>query len=240
MLNQDSFSHLILLLGAGAIGASIGSFLNVCVYRIPVGLTVTEPRRSFCPSCHHQVEARDNIPVLSWLWLRGRCRFCRAPISIWYFLVELLCGVGAAVAYIKGGIAEAGSFLLLFSLLCIALRTTHSKYQPGGLLLMWLACAVSLVLLQRQITLMTTPATILTSAAAGLLISSRWINSSGTSWTQKLVVICATLGCGGLISLILAAIFLLTRSFGGWSKRFNELNDALLLAGVCVGPLMMF
>jgi prepilin signal peptidase PulO-like enzyme (type II secretory pathway) len=240
MLNPDSVSRLILLAGTGAIGASIGSFLNVCVYRIPIGLTVTEPRRSFCPSCHHQVEARDNIPVMSWLWLRGQCRYCRAPISIWYFLVELLCGVGAVLAYLKGGIPEAGSFLLLFSLLCIALRTKHSKYQPGALLLIWLACAVSLVLLQRQITMMTSPATILTSAAAGLLISSRWINSSGTSWKQKLVIICATLGCGGLISSILAAVFLLTKSFDGWSKRFNGLNDALLLAGVCVGPLMMF
>ncbi len=118
---------------------------------------MTEPRRSFCPHCRHQVAAHDNIPVLSWLWLRGRCRFCKSPISIWYFLVELFCGLGAALAYAKGGIAEAGSFLLLFSLLCVALRTRHSKYRPGTLLLMGLACAVSLVLLQRQITVMPTP-----------------------------------------------------------------------------------
>ena len=157
MFDPDSASRLILLLGTGSVGASIGSFLNVCVYRIPVGLTVTEPRRSFCPHCRHQVAAHDNIPVLSWLWLRGRCRFCKSPISIWYFLVELLCGLGAAFAFAKGGLAQAGSFLLFFSLLCVALRTRHSKYQPGTLLLIWLVCAVSLVLLQRQITIMTTP-----------------------------------------------------------------------------------
>ena len=240
MFDPDSASRLIFLLGTGSVGASIGSFLNVCVYRIPVGLTVTEPRRSFCPHCRHQIAAHDNIPVLSWLWLRGRCRFCRSPISIWYFLVELLCGLGAALAYAKGGIAEAGSFLLLFSLLCVALRTRHSKYQPGTLLLVGLLCAVSLVLLQRQITLMPSPFTILTSIAAGLLISSPWTNFGPTDWNRKLVIICATLGCGGLISLILAAVFLLTRSFGCSSKRFNGLNDALLLAGVCVGPLMRF
>jgi hypothetical protein len=154
--------------------------------------------------------------------------------------VELLCGLGAALAFAKGGLAEAGSFLLFFSLLCVALRTRHSKYQPGTLLLMWLACAVSLVLLQRQITIMTTPATILMSAAAGLLISSRWINFGGTGWKQKVVVICATLGCGGLISLILAAVFLLTSRLGKWSRHLIGLNDALLLAGVCVGPLMRF
>jgi prepilin signal peptidase PulO-like enzyme (type II secretory pathway) len=240
MFDPDSACNLIFLLGTGSVGASIGSFLNVWVYRIPVGLTVTEPRRSFCPHCRHQVAAHDNIPVLSWLWLRGRCRFCRSPISIWYFLVELLCGLGAAFAFAKGGLAEAGSFLLLFSLLCVALRTRHSKYHPGTLLLMWLVCAVSLVLLQRQITIMTTPATILTSVGAGLLISSRWANFGGTDWKQKLVVICATLGCGGFISLILAAVFLLAKSVGGLSKRFIGLSDALLLAGVCVGTLMRF
>jgi len=240
MFDPDSVSRLILLFGTGSIGASIGSFLNVCVYRIPVGLTVTEPRRSFCPHCRHQVAAHDNIPILSWLWLRGRCRFCKSPISIWYFLVELLCGLGAALAYARGGIAEAGTFLLLFSLLCLALRTRHSEYRPGSLLLMGLACAVSLVLLQRQITVMTTPGTILTSIAAGLLISSRWTNFGGTDWKQKSVVICATLACGGLISLILAAVFLLNSRIDHWTKRFSGLNDALLLAGVCFGSLLRF
>jgi leader peptidase (prepilin peptidase) / N-methyltransferase len=240
MFDPDSACNLILLLGTGSIGASVGSFLNVCVYRIPVGLTVTEPRRSFCPHCRHQIAAHDNIPVLSWLWLRGWCRFCKSPISIWYFLVELLCGLGAVFAYTNGGLADAGSFLLFFSLLCVALRTGHSKYQPGGLLLMGLVCSLSLVLLQRQITLMPSPISILTSTAAGLLISSQWINFGGTGWKQKLVVICATLGCGGLISLILAGVFLLTKSVGGLSKCFIGLSDALLLAGVCVGPLMRF
>jgi len=240
VFDPDSVSRLILLLGTASIGASVGSFLNVCVYRIPVGLTVTEPRRSFCPHCRHQVAAHDNIPVLSWLWLRGRCRFCKSPISIWYFLVELLCGLGAALAYFKGGIAEAGSFLLLFSLLCVALRTRHSGYQPGAILLMGLACTISLMLLQRQITLMPSPITILMSIAAGLLIASRWTNFGGTDWKQKLVVICATLGCGGLISLILATVFLLTSRFGKWSTRLAELADALLLAGVCAAPLLRF
>ena len=105
---------------------------------------------------------------------------------------------------------------------------------------MVLACAISLVLLQRQITIMTTPITILTSIAAGLLIASRWTNFGGRDWKQKLVVVCATLGCGGSISLILAAVFLITRRLGRSSKRFIGLNDALLLAGVCAGSLMVF
>jgi prepilin signal peptidase PulO-like enzyme (type II secretory pathway) len=240
MLDPDSFTRLILTFAAGAIGASIGSFLNVCVYRIPIGLTVTQPRRSFCPTCHHQVEARDNIPVLSWLWLRGKCRYCKSPISIWYFLVELLSGVGTALAFANDGFAAAGSFLLLFSLLCIALRTRHSGYRLGALFLMTLICAVSLVLLERRITLTTSPITILTSVFGGLLIASHWTALAGTNWRQTLVAICAALVCGGLISLILAAVILLSDRFSNWSKRFTGLDDALLLAGVCAGLLIRF
>jgi hypothetical protein len=101
-------------------------------------------------------------------------------------------------------------------------------------------CAASLVLQQRQMTLMTAPVTILTSVAAGLLIASSWTNFGGADWKQKLVVTCATLVCGGLISLILAAVFSLSSRFGDWSNRFGGLNDALLLAGVCAGSLMVF
>jgi prepilin signal peptidase PulO-like enzyme (type II secretory pathway) len=239
-MDPDSFTRLVLTFAAGAIGASIGSFLNVFVYRIPIGLRVTQPRRSFCPTCHHQVEARDNIPVLSWLWLRGKCRYCKSPISIWYFLVELLSGIGTALAFANDGLAAAGSFLLLFSLLCIALRTRHSGYQLGTLFLMTLICAVSLVLLERRITLSTTPITILTSLFCGLLIASHWTALARTNWRQTLVVICAALVCGGLISLILAAVILLSDRFSNWSKRFTGLDDALLLAGVCAGALTRF
>jgi prepilin signal peptidase PulO-like enzyme (type II secretory pathway) len=240
MLDPNFVSQLIFLVAVGAIGASIGSFLNVCVYRIPIGLTVTQPRRSFCPACQHQVQARDNIPVLSWLWLRGKCRHCKSPISVWYFLVELFCGLGAALAYAEDGLLGAVCFLWLFSLLCIALRTRHSRYQLDPMLLMGLVCAVSLVLLERQITLMTTPVTILTSAIAGLLIASRWTAFAGTDWKHKLVVICAALVCGGSISLILLVLFSIGSRFSDWSKRFAGFNDALLLAGVCIGPLMRF
>ena len=237
MFDPDSVSRLILILGAAAIGASVGSFLNVCIYRIPIGLTVNQPRRSFCPSCGHLVEARDNIPVLSWLWLRGRCRYCKSRISIWYFLVELLCCVGTALAFAKGGLADAASFLLFFSLFCIALRTRYSGHQPGALFLMALICAVSLVLQERRITLTTTPSTLLLSTLAGLVIAYRpgfgWKN-----WKQTLIVVSAALVCGSLISMILAVVALLSGRFKNWSKRFPGLDDALLLIGVCAGSIL--
>ncbi|MFZ0323366.1 MAG: prepilin peptidase [Actinomycetes bacterium] len=71
------------------LGLLVGSFLNVVIHRVPLGESVVAPR-SRCPRCGHEIGALDNIPVLSWLVLRGRCRQCHAPISIRYPLVEVL------------------------------------------------------------------------------------------------------------------------------------------------------
>lgn len=80
---------------AGVLGAIIGSFLNVVIHRVPAGLSIVNPP-SACPVCSARVRAHDNIPVLSWLLLRGRCRDCAAPISARYPLVEL----GTALAFV--------------------------------------------------------------------------------------------------------------------------------------------
>jgi len=74
----------------GVLGAVIGSFLNVVVYRIPRGLSIGRPRWSFCPCCGHSIRPHHNVPVLSWLLLRGRCADCRASISVVYPAVECL------------------------------------------------------------------------------------------------------------------------------------------------------
>jgi leader peptidase (prepilin peptidase)/N-methyltransferase len=80
------------LFGAFAfvLGATVGSFLNVCIYRWPVDLSVNRPRRSFCPNCKQPIPWHQNLPLLSWLWLRGRCANCGAKISFRYFAVELV------------------------------------------------------------------------------------------------------------------------------------------------------
>src|ERR1043166_9115528 len=73
---------------AAVVGAVVGSFLNVVIYRLPRGLSISSPRWSFCPSCGKTISSRDNVPIFGWLLLQGRCRSCRAPISMMYPAVE--------------------------------------------------------------------------------------------------------------------------------------------------------
>ncbi len=82
-------------------GTGIGSFLNVVIYRLPLGISVNNPKRSFCPSCKYQIPMWQNIPLLSWLLLRGKCANCGGKISIRYFMVELLTGVMFYLVFLK-------------------------------------------------------------------------------------------------------------------------------------------
>ncbi|WP_320672659.1 prepilin peptidase [Patulibacter defluvii] len=92
----------MLIAFAAAFGLLIGSFLNVVAYRVPLGASVAGGR-SACPSCHHQIRAYDNVPLLSWLVLRGHCRDCDAPIPRRYPLVEATTAVlWALVAAVAG------------------------------------------------------------------------------------------------------------------------------------------
>jgi hypothetical protein len=91
--------HAILALLFFAVGCCIGSFLNVCAYRIPRDLSLLRPR-SRCPRCVAAIRARDNVPVLGWLILRGRCRDCGCTIPLQYLFVELGVGISFAGVYL--------------------------------------------------------------------------------------------------------------------------------------------
>jgi leader peptidase (prepilin peptidase)/N-methyltransferase len=87
---------------SGIVGAVVGSFLNVVIHRLPRGESLVHPR-SRCPSCGVQIAEYDNVPIVSWLVLRGRCRHCGAPISPRYPVVELLTALTfAAVVLVRG------------------------------------------------------------------------------------------------------------------------------------------
>lgn len=95
------------------IGACIGSFLNVCIFRIPESKSIVTPG-SACPGCNTFLKFYDNIPILSYLFLLGKCRTCSAPISIRYPMVELLTGLLAFAAVIKFGVSIDFSIYFIF------------------------------------------------------------------------------------------------------------------------------
>lgn len=108
---------------AGLFGLLIGSFLNVCIYRLPQDLSVVKPR-SFCPHCRGQISWFDNIPVLTWVLLRGKCRRCGAGISWRYPVVELATGLTFFAAVSWFGSTPAALKLCVLGSLLIALFFT--------------------------------------------------------------------------------------------------------------------
>jgi leader peptidase (prepilin peptidase) / N-methyltransferase len=120
----------ILLAAVG--GLIIGSFLNVVAYRLPRGESLVHPR-SRCPHCETQLHAIDNVPVLSWVFLRGRCRYCGAPISARYPLVELTTGAlyAAVVASQDDAVRIVLGLLLVTALMPITLIDFDHRIIPN-------------------------------------------------------------------------------------------------------------
>jgi len=119
-----------------AFGAIVGSFLGVCVYRIPMGkyepvrdnlpistapISLVSPRRSFCPHCMQQLHWYHTIPILSWIVLRGRCAFCQAAIPLRYCSIELLTGLFATFCYLRFGLTPTAgvAFIVVCALVVI-------------------------------------------------------------------------------------------------------------------------
>ncbi|HMK23683.1 MAG TPA: prepilin peptidase [Terriglobales bacterium] len=125
-------------------GLVFGSFLNVCIYRLPRDMSVSNPRWSACPHCEQRIAFYDNVPVLSWLLLRGRCRECQEPISPRYLMVELLTAAlflacswhfGATVATLK-------YCTLAFLLLGLIFTDAETKLLPDKMTLTGLGLGI--------------------------------------------------------------------------------------------------
>jgi leader peptidase (prepilin peptidase)/N-methyltransferase len=128
-----------------------GSFLNVCIHRMPRGLSVVAPR-SACPSCNQPIAAYDNIPVVSWLLLRGKCRHCKVAISARYAAVELLTGLLFGLSYMaaKGMPAEAIKYsVFCFLLVGLVFTDAETRLLPDLLTKPGIALGVLFSLLVR-------------------------------------------------------------------------------------------
>src|SRR5271169_3737753 len=130
------------------LGLAFGSFLNVCVYRLPLDLSVVKPR-SACPRCKRPIAFYDNLPVVSWLLLRGRCRHCQAKISARYLFVEVLTGALFLGCYAYFGPTLAALKYCVFGFLLLGLIFTdaETKLLPDKLTLPGLAVGVLFSLL---------------------------------------------------------------------------------------------
>jgi leader peptidase (prepilin peptidase)/N-methyltransferase len=108
------------------VGACFGSFLNVCISRWPDGLSVVRPR-SRCPKCERPIGAMENIPIVSWLALRGRCRGCRNPISFQYPLVEIIVGLVWLGSYLSYGLTFTAVRVAVFLTVLLGIAITDAK-----------------------------------------------------------------------------------------------------------------
>jgi leader peptidase (prepilin peptidase)/N-methyltransferase len=140
--------HMVFLVYAGILGAAVGSFMNVCVSRLPRGESLVRPR-SKCPGCGGPIAWYDNVPLLSWVLLRGRCRECRQPISIQYPAVELItAGIWVGMALLYGPTWRALQGSILISLLfTISVIDARHYLIPDALSLGGLGAGLALSLL---------------------------------------------------------------------------------------------
>lgn len=138
-LKMDILLALPAIVIVFALGAAIGSFLNVVVYRLPAGLSILWPP-SRCPHCLHQLRKQENVPVLGWIWLKGRCHHCKSRISVRYPLVEAATGVLFLLVFLTFGVSLQTlgywaffSWLLALSLIDLDTMTLPDPLTKSGL-----------------------------------------------------------------------------------------------------------
>jgi leader peptidase (prepilin peptidase)/N-methyltransferase len=160
-----------LLVYTFVLGACIGSFLNVCIVRWPEERSILRPR-SRCPRCGNQLSWIENIPIVSWLLLRGRCRCCDERISVMYPLVELTVGIGWMAAAAHYGFTFTALRVAIFGTTLLGVAITDAKHYliPDGFTLFGLIFALVtsvIAFFQTETQLFATPYDALVGACAG-------------------------------------------------------------------------
>ncbi len=210
MILLDTFKVFTLLFGA-----CVGSFLNVCIYRIPQpGMTVASPKGSFCPRCRTAIRWFDNLPVLSWLLLRGKCRSCRAPISIRYPLVELFTAITFLVIWWKFGPESE--------------EQVQSAAIWGTLIFWWATFAVMIVISMIDIDYRIIPDELSVTGGALVLLVIPFLHDvphdlSGVAWlTQRLSSLEGSIASGSALAIQIGLALLLGAAGMAGMRRFNR------------------
>jgi leader peptidase (prepilin peptidase)/N-methyltransferase len=198
---------------AGLFGLVVGSFVNVLVHRLPRGESVVLPP-SHGPACGAGIRARDNIPVVSWLLLRGRCRACGAPIAVRYPMLELANAILWVLVFLRA--RETAELLggVFFATACLALAAIDAEFQilPDKITLTGIALGILLAFFSTS----RTPAAALLGAAAGggglYLIAFLYEKIAGHEGmglgdVKMLAMIGAFLGVSGVLVSVLLASF---------------------------------
>jgi len=211
-------------------GLAFGSFLNVCIYRLPLGLSVVSPR-SACPGCQTPIAAYDNIPVLSWVLLRGRCRHCHTPIAARYILVELLTGAIFLACYAEFGLSLATLKYCVLGFLLLGLIFTDAETHllPDKMTLTGLALGIAFSVL--------VPVNDLVSRFLGNLIFLP--GSSEVSW-RLLSVIDSLLGAAVGASFIYGAGAIYLRARGIEGMGFGDVKLMAMIGAFLGTKLTVF
>ena len=137
------------------VGLIAGSFLNMLIYRLPLGISLTNPKRSTCTTCNHTILWYENIPVLSYLFLKGKCSNCENKISIFYPIIELLTAVVTLLLYIKLGLNIKFYFMLFIFYILIVLSCIDLRYKavPDYLLVLLVAVTITYLIVYKIETL---------------------------------------------------------------------------------------
>jgi leader peptidase (prepilin peptidase)/N-methyltransferase len=193
------------------VGLAIGSFLNVCIYRLPRSLSLISPP-SMCPSCQTLIPFYDNVPILSYFWLRGRCRFCGAGFSLRYPVVELVSGLFAVAVFDRYDFSWESLFLygLIGALLVITFIDIDHQIIPDVITLPGIVIGFVASFLIDPITYKESLIGIV--LGGGLLLSVAWgyylltkKEGMGGGDIKLLAMLGAFLGWKGVIFTIIAA-----------------------------------
>lgn len=141
---SDNSETLIVAIALFFVGLPLGSFFNVVAYRLPRGQTPWSPSRSHCPNCDAQISARDNLPVIGWLMLSGKCRNCNAPISWRYPAFEFITAALFAACGAKFGwtLPLIPALLLVSTLVIVANSDLDMRIVPNKVLFVSVLCGV--------------------------------------------------------------------------------------------------